>query len=149
MKERRDLRVYTGGTFDLPHRGHIDLLGWCREIAGEDGEVVVSLNTDEFVERYKGKRPVIKYGDRKAILEEFTSLVDRVVENVGGEDSKQTIMNVAPDIIVVGSDWLFKDYMKQMDFTPEWLEEQNIALCYIPRHRNISTTNIKEVVKNE
>lgn len=147
MKE--NLRVYTGGTFDIPHRGHLDLLGWCRKIAGEDGEVVVSLNTDEFVERYKGKKPTMSFEDRRAILEAFTELVDEVVENVGGEDSKQSIMDVKPDVVVIGSDWLMKDYMGQMDFTPEWLEEQNIALCYIPRHRKISSTQIKQTVKNE
>jgi glycerol-3-phosphate cytidylyltransferase len=43
--------VYTGGTFDLFHSGHVNLLRRCSEI----GTVVVSLNTDEFIEKYKGK----------------------------------------------------------------------------------------------
>jgi len=123
------------------------LLEWCRVIAGEKGNVIVSLNTDEFVEKFKGKKPIIPYEDRKAILEAFTHLVDEVIENTGGEDSKPAILETKPDVIVVGSDWLVKDYMKQMDFTPQWLEEQNIALCYVPRHRNISSTQIKEKVK--
>ena len=65
-------------------------------------------------------------------------------KNFGGADSKPAILSVNPDIIIVGSDWLKKDYCKQMGFTPEWLEDHNIALMYIPYTQNISTTIIKE-----
>ena len=137
------LKVYTGGTFDMIHRGHLDLLEWCRRLAGDDGVVYVALNSDDFVERFKGKTPITSFDDRKAILEALEGLVDTVIENIGGEDSKITIMQVKPDIIVVGSDWLKKDYCKQMSFTPDWLEENRIALAYIPRHLDISSTKIK------
>ena len=33
--------VYTGGTFDLIHSGHVRFLQACRKIAGEQGKVVV------------------------------------------------------------------------------------------------------------
>ena len=39
------MKVYTGGTFDLFHRGHLEFLKSISQI----GDVVVSLNTDEFV----------------------------------------------------------------------------------------------------
>ena len=145
MKE--NLRAYTGGTFDVVHRGHLDLLEWCRVLVGRSGEVVVALNTDEFVEKFKGQKPAIPYEDRKVMLEAFSGLVTRVIENSGGEDSKPAIMEVKPDIIVIGSDWLMKDYCKQMGFTPEWLEEQKIALAYVPRHLPISSTQIKERIR--
>jgi cytidyltransferase-like protein len=47
--------VYTGGTFDLFHSGHVNLLMRCKEIAGLEGKVVVGLNSDAFVQRFKGK----------------------------------------------------------------------------------------------
>jgi len=145
MKDQ--LRVYSGGTFDMVHRGHLDLLEWCRKIAGPEGEVIIALNTDDFIERFKGKPPIVSYEDRKAMLEAFASLVTKVIENTGGEDSKSAIMEVKPDVIVVGSDWLMKDYCAQMGFTPQWLEEQRIALTYVPRHLPISSTQIKEKVR--
>ena len=58
------LVVYTGGTFDLFHAGHAAFLRRCSEL----GKVVVSLNTDEFIEAYKGKSPVLSYKDRLAVL---------------------------------------------------------------------------------
>ena len=77
------LTVYTGGTFDLYHSGHANFLARCAEL----GEVVVSLNTDEFIEAYKGKAPVISYAEREAVLLSCRS-VSAVIPNFGGADSK-------------------------------------------------------------
>lgn len=134
--------AYTGGTFDMLHVGHIELLQYCREVADK---VVVSLNTDEFIKRYKGKSPVIPYVQRMEMLLS-TKYVDEVVPNFGGEDSKPAILEVNPDVIVIGMDWLDKDYCKQMSFTPKWLSENNISLLYVPRTTGISTTKLKKDV---
>ena len=96
--------VYTGGTFDLFHSGHVNFLGECRKIAGEGGKVVVSLNTDEFIAEYKGKPPVMSYKERRAVLY-GCRFVDHVVPNVGGADSKPAILEVNPDFVVIGSEW--------------------------------------------
>ena len=56
--------VYTGGTFDLFHSGHVNLLKRCKDLAGDWGSVVVSLNTDEFIQQYKGKPPVCSTEER-------------------------------------------------------------------------------------
>ena len=140
------LRVYTGGTFDLFHVGHLNLLKRCREIAGLSGQVIVSLNTDEFIEKYKGKKPLINYEDRKAILESCR-YVDSVIENFGGVDSKESILLAQlVDVIAIGSDWAKKDYYKQMNFTQDWLDEQGISLIYIPYTKRISSTLIKQKI---
>ena len=137
------LRVYTGGTFDLFHVGHLNLLKRCFEIAGHNGQVIVSLNTDEFIYKYKGKYPVIPYQDRKAILESC-KYVDSVMENYGQEDSKESIVLAQLiDVVAIGSDWAKKDYYKQMNFTQDWLDEQNISLIYIPYTKGVSSTQIK------
>lgn len=132
------LTVYTGGTFDLPHSGHVNFLRKCAEL----GEVVVSLNTDEFIEAYKGKPPVMSYKEREAVLSEFSS-VSKVIPNFGDADSTQAILQVNPDIIAIGSDWARKDYYKQMQFTQDWLDERDISLIYIPYTEGISSTEIK------
>ena len=138
------LRVYTGGTFDLFHAGHLNLLKRCHEIAGLTGQVIVSLNTDEFIEKYKGKKPLISYEDRKAILESCR-YVNSVMENYGGEDSKESIILAQLiDVVAIGSDWARKDYYKQMNFTQDWLDEQGISLIYIPYTKGISSTSIKQ-----
>ena len=94
--------VYTGGTFDLFHAGHIKFLKACRRIAGDEGYVLVALNTDEFIEAYKGKPPVMTYEERKTVLL-ACKYVNSVVANLSGADSKPTIMTYEPDFIVIGA----------------------------------------------
>lgn len=136
--------VYTGGTFDLFHAGHVSFLRLCKLIS-QDGQVVVSLNTDEFITKYKGKPPIYSYEDRKHLLL-GCRFVDMVVENTGGADSKPAITNVRPDFIVVGSDWASKDYYAQMQFTQKWLDDRNIVLIYVPYTEGISSTMIKKKI---
>jgi len=137
-------KVYTGGTFDLFHRGHVNFLRQCKEIGDY---VIVSLNTDEFIHRYKGEYPVIGYEDRKEVLLSC-KYVDKVIPNSEGEDSKPAILDVNPKFIVIGSDWAKKDYYKQMNFTQEWLDENDYMLIYIPYTDNVSTTLIKKKLKS-
>ncbi len=137
------LKIYTGGTFDLFHSGHVNFLKRCQQIAGVDGEVVVALNTDEFIYEYKKKKPVLTYDQRKDVLESCR-YVSQVVPNVGGSDSKKTIeMIELVDVIAIGSDWAKKDYYAQMEFDQDWLDEKNISLIYIPYTKGISSTFIK------
>ena len=132
------LTVYTGGTFDLPHSGHVNFLKKCAQL----GDVYVALNTDEFIEQYKGKPPVMSFDERLEVISHYRS-VRGVISNDSGADSKQTILEIRPDIIAIGSDWARKDYYKQMGFTQDWLDEQGISLIYIPYTRGISTTELK------
>jgi glycerol-3-phosphate cytidylyltransferase len=140
--------VYTGGTFDVFHSGHCNFLKRCKDIAGIDGKVIVSLNTDEFILSYKNNLPICSYEERKSVLLSC-KYVDDVIENIGGKDSKLSILLVNPDIIVVGSDWAKKDYYTQMNFTQEWLDNKNISLAYVPYTNGISSTKIKERMKND
>ena len=141
-KKTKQKVVYSGGTFDLFHSGHVNFLRQCSKF----GKVIVSLNTDEFIYKYKGFHPIINFQERKAVLSSC-KYVSEVIENIGNEDSKPAIMKVNPDFIVIGTDWMGKDYYKQMNFTQEWLDSKNIVLCYIPYTTNISTTDIKNRLK--
>jgi glycerol-3-phosphate cytidylyltransferase len=132
------LTVYTGGTFDLVHSGHVNFLQRCQEL----GRVVVSLNTDEFITAYKGKPPVMSFRERATVLRELRC-VDEVIPNFGCADSTRAIEQVKPNIIAIGSDWARRDYYSQMGFSQDWLDERNVSLIYIPYTDGISTTELK------
>lgn len=131
--------VYTGGSFDVPHVGHASFLWRCSQF----GEVIVSLNTDDFIEQYKGRPPLFSYREREQLLLKLPFVSD-VIQNIGGADSTVAIDGVEPDMIIIGSDWATRDYHKQMGFTQEWLDERGIILTYIPYTEGISTTEIKK-----
>lgn len=134
--------VYTGGTFDLFHAGHVKLLRECRLLAGPDGRVVVSLNTDQFVQRYKHIIPTHDYEERLAILS-ACEFVDLVVRNAGDEDSRVALDVIRPDLIAIGEDWRNRDYHSQMGFTPAWLAERHIEIVYVMHLPGHSSTNIR------
>ena len=106
-------------------------------------EVVVALNTDEFIREYKGKAPIMTYEERKTSLL-YCQYVDKVIPNHGGKDSRVSILEVMPQIIAIGDDWAQKDYYKQMSFTQEWLDDNDMVLLYLPYTKGISTTEIKK-----
>jgi len=137
--------LYTGGTYDIFHFGHINFLKQCKLIADE---VIVALNTDEFILEFKGSTPIMNFNEReKSLLN--CQYVDKVIPNISGKDSKPTIMKINPNIIAIGDDWAHKDYYTQMNFTQEWLEEKNIVLMYIPYTKGISTSEIKKRILNK
>jgi len=138
------MRVVTAGVFDLFHYGHVKLLERCNAISDGKG-VTVLLNTDEFVTEYK-KKPAFPYKHRKKILESSTYVV-QVLKNTRYGFRKQ-MQKLAPCILVVGTDWVKKDYYKQMEMTPEDLEYLGIELVYVPYTEGISTSSIKKGIEN-
>lgn len=142
-------RVYNGGTFDGLHVGHLYVFRQMRALAGADGEVVVGLNTDAFVERFKGHPTIQKLEERMEIVAALR-LVDRVMVNTGDEDSRPVLDAVMPDVIAVGHDWYSADdsrYCAQMGFTPDWLAERGIRLHYMRFLPGHSSTRLRAVAR--
>lgn len=135
--------AYVGGTFDLFHAGHVNLLKRCAQLCDD---VVVALNTDDFCARFK-RVPVMTYDERKACLSSCR-YVTEVVKNFGEEESFKTIDAVRANnptstiFIVHGDDWTGDAYKKQLGVTDEWLEENGITILYLPYTKGISTSEI-------
>ena len=96
--------VFTNGCFDILHRGHIELLKFCKGM----GKVIVGLNSDSSVSSLKGPtRPVFTERDRKFMLESCR-YVDEV--RIFEEDTPYNLIKIIkPDIIVKGSDYEIED----------------------------------------
>jgi cytidyltransferase-like protein len=72
-------RCLVDGVFDLFHVGHLSLI----ERASRDfAQCWVGLDADEFVEQYKGRRPVVPFAHRRRILE-AVRYVDGIVTMTG------------------------------------------------------------------
>ena len=142
--------VLTIGTFDLAHPGHYFLFQQCRKLAGEFGRVVVGLNLDAFVASFKTRPPIQTYDERETVLR-ACRWVDDVIENAGGADARPCIEAVAPDWLVIGSDWCrdgsADQYYHQLNITADWLDQHQIGLLFVPRRGAMSTTTLKTRVK--
>ena len=93
--------VFTNGSFDIIHRGHVEYLAAARKM----GDVlIVGLNSDASIRRIKGpKRPINRLADRAAVLASLAS-VDYVC--VFGSDTPYALIRrLVPDVLVKGADW--------------------------------------------
>lgn len=142
--------VYTGGTFDLFHAAHVELLRQCAKLAGPDGAVTVGLNTDEFITAYKGHPPTCSYDEREAVLRACRH-VDDVVANSGGPDSRPVIETARPELLVIGTDWAYRDYYAQLGLDQRWLDERGITLLYVAHARStqVSSTEIRRRIRTD
>ena len=94
--------VYTGGTFDILHRGHVTYLDQARSLGAS---LVVAVNSDESVRRLgKGPdRPLNPLADRMAVLAALAA-VDLVVP-FDADTPRELIVACLPDVLVKGGDW--------------------------------------------
>lgn len=100
-QERTEImKVFTNGCFDILHRGHVELLKYCKSL----GRVTVGINSDDSVRRLKGNgRPINNEDDRVFLLESLR-YVDEVV--VFDEDTPyEAIKKNKPDLLVKGGDY--------------------------------------------
>lgn len=131
--------VYTVGTFDLLHVGHLALLNHCRTLGNV---VAVGVASDEVVNLYKPNVPVIPLDQRMEMLRALRC-VDIVrpyheLEYVSG------CKELNPDIFVIGEDWGRKPQNLDVESYLEAAGRQIIQICYCPR---TSSTKIKKTVE--
>ena len=130
--------VYTVGTFDLLHVGHLALLNYCRTLADV---VAVGVASDEVVNRYKPNVPVIPLNQRMEMLEAL-QCVDIVrpyheLEYVSGCKELNT------DIFVIGEDWGRQPHNLDVEAYLKAAGKQIIQVRYNPQ---TSSTKIKKAV---
>lgn len=94
--------VFTNGCFDLIHLGHVDYLEKARSLGDR---LVVGVNTDSSVQRFKGKaRPLQDEQSRARILAAM-QFVDLVI--LFDDDTPLNLISeLIPNILVKGSDYL-------------------------------------------
>ncbi len=127
--------VFTSGTWDLFHVGHLNIL---ERSAALGTRLVVGVSTDELIESYKHMPPVIPYEERARIVEAIRC-VDLVVPQTVLTDIRQ-LKEHDVDIVTIGSDWENK-YLEGL----EWMKSQEgKRVVYLPYTDGVSTTSIKQ-----
>ena len=93
--------IFTNGCFDIIHRGHLELLKFCKRLGST---VVVGINSDASIKKLKGEtRPINNQEDRVFMLESLR-YVDKVIV-FEEETPYNLIKKIKPDTIVKGSDY--------------------------------------------
>ena len=96
------MKIFVNGTFDILHRGHLEMLQYARSLGNE---VLVAIDADSRVKQLKGlDRPVNNQVDRKFMLESL-KYVDAVWIFHDDDELEEIIESYKPDIMVKGSDY--------------------------------------------
>jgi len=123
------IKVITYGTFDLIHRGHINILQRAKELGDH---LTVVLSSDDF-NLIKNKASYYTYEERKYILEAI-KYVDLVIPEKNWEQKISDIQDNQIDIFVMGDDWTGK-----FDFLKDYCQ-----VIYLSRTEGISTSKVKK-----
>jgi D-beta-D-heptose 7-phosphate kinase/D-beta-D-heptose 1-phosphate adenosyltransferase len=104
-------KVFVNGTFDLLHRGHLELLNFAKSWGDR---VYVGIDTDRRVSEKKGpSRPIYNQEDRKFFLENLKAV--HKVYLFDSDVQLETLINfIQPDTMIVGSDWKGKSVIGSM-----------------------------------
>ena len=95
--------VLAAGVFDLLHYGHIRYLEEAKKTGGKDARLVVIVARDETVRKLKGQDPIIPEDQRRAVIEAL-KVVDEALLGFENMDLARVLLQVKPDIVVVGHD---------------------------------------------
>ena len=126
-------RVLTIGTFDGLHFGHLRLF----QRAAEFGRLIVGVNSDQFVEEYKGAAPVVDEYERYSLVGALTMVYG---VHINHDKGRTLVRKIRPEWLVVGSDWHERDYLDQIGMTQAELDEMGVKVVYLPRTPGVSSS---------
>lgn len=133
--------VYTVGTFDLLHVGHLALLEQCRLLGDR---VAVGVASDSVVNSYKPNVPVIPLDQRQEMLKAL-SCVD-LVRPYYELEYVSACRELNVDIFVVGEDWGKNPHNIDVEEYLKTAGKKVVQVLYNPR---TSSTSIKRDVMSQ
>jgi len=127
--------VYTVGTFDLLHVGHLALLEYCATL----GDIVaVGVASDSVVQSYKPEKPVIPLDQRLEMLNALRC-VD-IVQAYHELEYVSGCIAVKADIFVVGEDWGTKPHNIEVE---AYLKSRGKKIVQVDYNSRTSSSRIK------
>jgi glycerol-3-phosphate cytidylyltransferase len=129
---------YTTGVFDLFHIGHLNILKRSKE---QCAHLIVGVSTDEVVQGYKKKTPVIPFEERIAIVEAI-KYVDEVVPQTS-MDKFTAWENLKFDAIFHGDDWKGSKMYEEIE---KKLNDVGVEIVYFPYTKGTSSTKLGDVL---
>ena len=138
MSEKKYKVGYTTGVYDMFHIGHLNILKKAKERCDY---LIVGVSTDEVVESYKHRAPIIPFEERIAIIRELRC-VDQAVTQVS-MDKMEAWKKYHFDALFHGSDWKGSDMYNNMI---EQFSKVGVDVVFLPHTEGVSSTLLSEVL---
>ncbi|HTO15824.1 MAG TPA: adenylyltransferase/cytidyltransferase family protein [Edaphocola sp.] len=127
---------YTTGVFDMFHIGHLNILKKAKERCDF---LIVGISSDELVEKYKSKRPIVPFLERVQIVESIR-FVDKVVVQEH-RDKYEAWEAIKFDKMFVGSDWKGSKLFTDLELK---FKEVEVEVVYFDYTIDTSSTLLRE-----
>lgn len=132
---------YTTGVFDVFHVGHLNILERAKERCDC---LIVGVSTDELVQTYKHKTPVIPFEDRMRIVAALR-VVDKVVPQTS-MDKREAWENLHYDVMFHGDDWkntaMYNEEIRK-------LGEVGVDVVFLPHTPGVSTSELLNQIREK
>ena len=132
---------YTTGVFDMFHIGHLNILKHAKELCDY---LIVGVSTDEVVEAYKHKKPVIPFEERIAIVEAI-KYVDKVVPQLS-MDKMAAWNELHFDALFHGTDWKNSDMYNSIEAE---LKKVGCDVVFLPHTDGVSSTMLVKKIQDD
>jgi glycerol-3-phosphate cytidylyltransferase len=130
---------YTTGVFDMFHIGHLHLL---KKAKNHCNYLIVGVSSDELVEQYKDKKPIIPFEHRLEIISSL-SVVNEVVVQTHRDKVKQ-YHDIGFDVMFVGDDWKGDPLFESVEME---LTEFGASVEYFEYTKNVSSTKFTSILQ--
>ena len=130
---------YTTGVFDLFHVGHLEILRKAKENCDY---LIVGVSTDELVQEYKNKRPIITFEQRIEIIKSIKYVDEVVVQK--DRDKLSALHKIGFNIMFVGDDWKGSKIFLELESK---FQKHGVEIFYFPYTKNISSTSLRSTLK--
>ncbi len=132
---------YTTGVFDMFHIGHLNILMRAKE---QCDYLIVGVSTDELVQNYKNKTPIIPFEERKQIVSAI-KYVDEVVPQLN-MSKFEAWEKIHFDAIFHGDDWKGSDMYTEIE---RKFSEVGVDMVFLPHTDGISSTLLTQKIKKK
>jgi D-beta-D-heptose 7-phosphate kinase / D-beta-D-heptose 1-phosphate adenosyltransferase len=134
------IKVLSSGVYDILNLGHINILTQAKKLGDY---LICCVQEDSSVKKSKGSLPILNTEERVQQIKAL-GFIDEVIV-YKKVDQRDMWDKIKPNIIVQGDDYLHSgDRTKSI----EYIIDKKIRLILLPRTENISSSIIKERVRN-
>lgn len=132
---------YTTGVYDMFHIGHLNIIRRAKE---QCEYLIVGVSTDECVQSYKNKIPVIPYNQRAAIVEAI-KYVDEVVPQTT-MDKVEFLKHHHFDVMFHGDEWKGTELYNHYE---EEFAKYGAKIEYLTHTDGISSSMLREKIDDK
>ncbi len=127
---------FTCSCFDLLHAGHILML---KDAKQQCDKLIVGLQVNPTIDRPEKNKPIQSYEERYIQLEAI-KYVDKIIKYTTEKDLYKKLLEINPDIRILGSDYINKSFTG---------DDLNIPIYYHNRNHDYSSTNLRGKIVSE